>query len=375
MAERVLSTRELNRALLARQMLLVRESVTALEAITRLVGLQAQATNAPYIGLWTRLQNFRRDDLGELLAQRQVARATLMRATLHLMTAADYLRFRPVLQPALTRSLRAFFARQMSHVDVEGIVAAARVYVEQAPRTFPELRALLATSFPGTGPEALAYVVRTHLPLAQVHPGGAWDFTGSPTHALAEAWLGQPLMTGDPDGALRELLLRYLAAFGPASVRDMQTWSGLIGLRVTVDTLRPELRVYEDEDGIEVFDLPDAPLPAYDTPAPVHFLPEFDNLILSHADRSRVMPDEYRTLVFLSAGRVRATFLVDGFVRGAWKVERLRGRHGPATLVIEPFAPLPDDTRAALIEEGDRLIRFIADEAASYTVHFADAIT
>jgi hypothetical protein len=284
------------------------------------------------------------------------------------VTAEDYLLLRPLLQPALTRALHAFFARRAKNLDLAAIVAAARAHVEQQPRTFPELRALLMEQFPEVEPALLAYAVRTHLPLVQTSPGGEWNFTGSPAHALAESWLGRPLL--DSVGP-RELILRYLAAFGPASVRDVQAWSGLLGLHDAVEALRPELRTYRDERGVELFDVPDGALPAADVPAPPRFLPEFDNLIISHADRTRIVADEHRPAIFLSAGRVRATFTVDGFVRGTWKVERTRGRSGAAALVVEPFDSLDDSTRAALTDEGERLIRFIADDASQFTVRFA----
>lgn len=183
MAERILTLRGLNRATLARQLLLDRVPLPALAAIERLAGLQAQVANPPYIGLWTRLRTFHRDDLTSLLEQRQVVRATMMRSTLHLMTAEDYLLLRPLLQPALTRALHAFFAQQAKGIDVNPFVSAARAYVEEQPRTFVELRAKLTELFPATDPALMAYVVRTHLPLVQVPPGGMWGFAGSPAHS------------------------------------------------------------------------------------------------------------------------------------------------------------------------------------------------
>ena len=368
-ADRVLTLRELNRATLARQMLLDRESLPVSDAVERLVGLQAQVPNPPYIGLWTRLQDFRRDDLTRLLEQREVVRATLMRATLHLMTAGDYLLLRPALQPALTRSLRSIGGKRLEGLDLDRLVAAARTSVEEAPRTFTELRGLLSGLEPDRDPSALAYLVRTHLPLVQAPPGGVWGTGGSPTHALAESWLGAPL--ADPKESLRALLLRYLAAFGPGSVRDIQTWSGLVRLKDPIEELKPELRIFRDENGNELLDLPDAPLPPADAPAPPRFVPEYDNLVLAHADRTRVISDEHRSRVFLSAARVRATFLLDGFVGGTWKIEKIKGA---ATLVIEPFEPLPEAARDALLEEGERLIRFVEDAAEAFEVRFTEKV-
>ncbi len=367
MGQRVLTPRELNRTLLARQMLLERANISILEAIERLVGLQAQTPNAPYIGLWTRLAIFQRNDLVQLLEQHKVVRATLMRSTLHLVTAKDYLLLRPALQPALTRALYAFFGKAGREIEIEPLVSAARAYIEEKPRTFTEIRAHLTELNPDTDPALMAYVVRTHLPLVQIPPGGAWNFAGSPAHDLAERWLGQPLAT--PEEGFRYLVFHYLAAFGPATVRDIQAWSGLTGLRNALEELRPGLCTFRDEQGNELFDLPDMPLPSANTTAPVRFLPEFDNLILSHAERGRVVVDKYRSSIFLSAGRVRATFLVDGFTAGTWKIERT-GKN--AKLLIEPFETLSNTVCDELVEEGKQLLRFVEDDAEKFEVQFAN---
>jgi hypothetical protein len=200
-----------------------------------------------------------------------------------------------------------------------------------------------------------------------VPSGGAWGYSGKAPFTTAESWLGRPFSgTDDP----RELVLRYLAAFGPATVRDVQTWSGRTGLKLPVEDIKPGLRLFRDERGNELLDLPDAPLPDPDTPAPPRFVPDYDNLVLSHADRGRVIPDEHRKKVFLSAARVRATFLIDGFVRGAWKVEKSRRT---ATLRIEPFETLSREDREALRDEGERLVRFVAEPqgAEAFEVRFA----
>jgi hypothetical protein len=245
-------------------------------------------------------------------------------------------------------------------------VSAAQPFFEDQPRPFTELRAFLSAIEPERDPEALAYAVRTHLPLVQVYPGGRWGYGGSLAYAEAEAWLGQAL---SKQYELRTLVFRYLAAFGPASVQDVQAWSGLVKLKEPLEQLKPDLRVFRNEQGRELLDLPDAPLPVGDMPAPVRFLPEYDNLILSHADRARVVADEYRSSIFLSAGRVRSTFLIDGRVQGVWKIERSQDR---ATLIIEPFSALSRSDRLALSEEGDRLVRFVEDRAASFDVRFAE---
>jgi hypothetical protein len=365
MTDHVLSRRELNRTLIARQMLLKRMRLPVPDAIERLVGLQAQIPNPPYIGLWTRLADFRRDDLTRLMEQRQIVRAAMMRSTLHLVTAEDHQRFRPTLQPALTRALSAFFGKRAKGLDVAKLVEVARSYVEAAPRTTGDLRRRLSVLEPDRDPDALAYAVRTYLPLVQVPPSGTWGSGSSAIYITADAWLGQL----EPSKELRSLLFRYLAAFGPATVMDFQTWAGMVKLKDDVEQLKPELCIVRDEQGKELLDLPDMPLLAGDTPAPPRFLPEYDNLVLSHADRTRVIADEYRSSVFLTAGRVRATFLIDGFVQGAWKIERDKER---ARLVIEPFAPLTETDRAVLVQEGEQLVRFVEDDATTFNVTFAE---
>jgi hypothetical protein len=358
---RILTLRELNRATLARQMLLERQTIPTLDAVGRLAGLQAQVPSPPYVGLWTRLRDFRREELTRLMEERLVVRATLMRATLHLMKAEDYLLLRPALQPALTRSMNSIAGKRLEGLDLDRLVGIAREYFESEPRPFADLRPLLAELEPDRDQSALAYAVRTQLPLVQVPSGGVWGYSGKAPFTTAEKWLGRELSgSEDPRG----LVLEYLAAFGPATVRDVQTWSGRMRLKESIEEIKPELRVFRDENDNELLDLPDAPLPSGDTPAPPRFVPDYDNLVLSHADRGRVISDEHRKKVFLSAARVRATFLIDGFVRGAWKVERTRKA---ATLSIEPFERLSREDRAALSEEGERLVRFLAEPQGAET--------
>jgi hypothetical protein len=364
---RVLTLRELNRATLDRQMLLERQTIPALDAVERLAGLQAQVPSPPYIGLWTRLGDFRREELTRLMEERLVVRATLMRATLHLMTAEDYLLLRPALQPALTRSMNSIARKRLEGLDLDRLVGIAREYFESEPRPFADFRSLLAELEPDRDQSGLAYAVRTQLPLVQVPSGGVWGYSGKVPFTTVEKWLGRELSgSEDPRG----LVLKYLAAFGPATVKDIQTWSGRTQLKQSVEEIKPELRVFRDENDNELLDLPDAPLPPGDIPAPPRFVPDYDNLVLSHADRRRVISDEHRKKIFLSAARVRATFLIDGFVRGAWKVEKTRRA---ATLVIEPFERLSRGDRDALSEEGERLVRFLAEPqgAQTFDVSFA----
>src|SRR5215218_6899095 len=342
-------------------MLLDRQNIPVLDAVGRLAGLQAQVASPPYVGLWTRLQNFRREELSRLMEGRQVVRATLMRATLHLMTAEDYLLLRPALQAALTRSMNSITGKRLDALDVGPVVAASREFFEEEPRTFADLRPLLSELEPERDQSALAYAVRTHLPLVQVPSGGVWGYSGKAPFTTAERWLGRS-SSGSEDP--RTLVLRYLAAFGPATVRDVQTWSGRTRLKESVEEIKPDLLIFTDENGNELLDLPDAPLPPGNTPAPPRFVPDYDNLVLSHADRGRVVSEVHRKKVFLSAARVRATFLIDGFVRGAWKVEKARKA---ATLLVEPFEPLSTGDRDVLAEEGERLVRFLAEPQGAET--------
>jgi hypothetical protein len=366
MADQILTLLELNRATLARQMLLDRQAGSAPQAIERLAGQQAQQAMSPFVGLWTRLKDFRRADLAGPIQQREVVKATWVRATLHLVTAGDYLRFRAALSPMLAGAAGAIAGRREVEIDLPVLLDAAREYIAAQPRTFAEISAMLSACFPGQDVGALRYTVRTHLPLVQAPVEGGWSYPGRPAFTLAEAWLGKPIPRED---RLPELLARCLAAFGPATVTDLQTWSGMANLKEVVQRLKPGLVTYRDERGRELFDLPGQPLPPADTPAPVRFLPEYDNLLLAHKDRARVLANEHRARVYLPGLRVAATFLVGGFVRGAWTVEKTRSA---AALVLQPFAPLAAPDRAALDEEGQSLLRFIEPEAKSHAVVFRD---
>ncbi len=366
MTDRVLSLRQLNRATLARQMLLTRQPLPAAAAVERLVGLQAQLARPPYVGLWTRLRDFHREDLAACIESREVLKATWVRGTLHLLTAEDYTRFRAALQPMLTKGWSAIAKRRGGGFEPEEVLMIARRALEEAPRTFAELSALLGERLPGLDVGAMRYAVRTHLPLVQVPESGGWSYPSKPAFALAEGWLGRPIAAGDD---LRPLVPRYLAAFGPAAVTDMQTWSGLAGLKPTFEQLRGELATCRDERRRELFDLPDLEPPDADQPAPVRFLPEFDNLLLSHRDRSRVIAEEHRSKVFLPGLRVAATFLVDGFVAGTWKIEATKKA---AALLVQPFSGLARQDQAALAEEGERLLRFAEPRAGSFDVRLAE---
>jgi Winged helix DNA-binding domain len=361
-----LDARALNRATLQRQLLVCRSTMPAAEAIEHLVAMQSQVPAAPYYGLWSRLVGFTPDELAKLIEDRAAVRISLLRGTIHLVTARDCVELRPLLQPLHDRFLQAIFGSRRDLADVERITAAGRELVEQQPRTFAELGRLLAQRWPDHPPNALSLTVRAMLPLVQVPPRGIWGASGPAAHTTAEAWLGRPLAT---DSSLERLVLRYLAAFGPASVKDMQTWSGLPRLGEVVDGLRPRLRAFRDEGGAELLDLPDAPRPDPDTPIPVRLLPEYDNCLRSHADRSRVISPQIRPLLATKNDAPRPTVLIDGFVAGTWK---LAIKRGTARLIVEPFRQLFKTDVEALEREGAGLLEFAAPDASSREIELSD---
>lgn len=366
MSSDLLTTRQLNRALLARQMLLSRESTSALTAVERLAGLQAQLARPPFVGLWTRLAGFQRGDLLEALQRRQVVRATAMRGTLHLLSAVDYTGLRGAIQPALSRGLQAILRDRTKNLDLSELEREARAFFGGAAATFDALRAHFKAKNPEADERAMAYAIRNLLPLVQVPTDAVWGFPAAADFALAEAWLGRKIST--EAAPAHELVRRYLAAFGPATPGDAQAWSGLQGLRAVFEDLRPTLVTFRDARKRELFDLPEAPRPEEDTEAPVRFVPEFDNLVLAHDDRARVIADEHRPRVTLKNLQVRATFLAGGFVAGTWKIER---KKKAAALILEPFAKLDKRTVKALEAEGDALLRFIEEEAETREVRFS----
>jgi Winged helix DNA-binding domain len=361
----VLSLRALNRATLERQLLLRRSELSTFDAIEHLVGMQAQSPLAPYVGLWTRLEGFQPDELVQLMTGRAVVRIALMRNTVHLVTAEDCLMLRPLTQVIFDRALRQrLSAPPLRGMDVDALTAAGRALVEERPRTNTELGALLREQWPDRDAASLVFAIRSQVPLVQVPPRGIWGKGGQVICTSAEAWLGRPLAA---DPSPDDMVMRYLAAFGPATVKDVQQWCGLSGLRDVVERLRPRLATFRDEAGNELFDLPDAPRPDPDTPAPVRFLPEYDNLFVSHADRTRIISEADLKTLRATERLVRGSVLVDGFFRGLWQIRRQRG---VATLHIESYGQLSNHDRDAVADEAVRLLTFAASNAKAREIAF-----
>ncbi|MFH8466245.1 winged helix DNA-binding domain-containing protein [Streptomyces sp. NPDC017991] len=344
----VLSVRELNRATLARQLLLRRATLSAKDAVEHLVGLQAQNVKPPYHALAARLEGFAPQELSTAMEAREVVRIVTLRSTIHTHTADDCLTLRPLVQAARERELYGF-RKGLAGVDLDRLAAISRELVEAGPRTMKQLREELLAEWPDADPAALAIAARCRLPLVQVTPRGLWGRSGQVALTTAEHWLGRP---SAPAPAPDATVLRYLAAFGPASVKDMQTWAGLTRLREAFERLRPQLVTFTDEHGVELFDLPDAPRPDADTPALARLLPEFDNLLLSHADRSRVVSADYKGRTW-RGNQAYPTLLVDGFLAGVWRLEETGGR---PVVTVEPFGTLTKQQRAEVTEEAGRML-------------------
>ena len=353
----ILNARALNRALLARQLLLERRALPVAHAVEHLVGMQTQEPQAPYLGLWARLEAFAPDELSDLIAARRVVRGGLMRATLHLVTDRDWVRLRPLMGPVLARNFNGSpFSKAIAGVDVDELLAHGRALLAERPRTRAELGRELAAQRPGVDRTALAYAVSYLEPIVQVPPRGLWRHSGQARWTTDEAWIGTKSAA---HFQLHELIERYLGAFGPATVQDIAAWSGLTGLSQAVRRAREGLRSFRDEQGRELLDVSDGPLPDPDTPAPPRFLPPFDNVILSHADRARIVGPSHRGV--LSTDRLMRTFLVDGFVAGIWHLER-------ATLHVRPSRRLRQADLQAVGAEAERLVAFAAPDQPKHRV-------
>ncbi|MEW1667446.1 winged helix DNA-binding domain-containing protein [Streptomyces albidoflavus] len=364
----VLSTRALNRATLARQLLLDRSGLRPLEAVAHLGGLQAQEPQEPYVGLHARLRAFDPAELSALLVDRQVVRTHLMRRTVHLVTADDVLAWRGRHEAMLRQRVLGVYRDELADVDLEELAEAGRrVMADGRPRTMAEVAAELADRWPGPGKRALGeMVVAALVPVVQLPPRGLWRQKAGVRNLPLAAWLGRdlapPPVAGGDDPAGEALVRRYLAAYGPAASADLRAWCGLAGLPAAVAAVRDELITFRDERGRLLLDLPDAPRPDPDTPAPVRFLPAFDNAVLGYHDRTRIIDDAHRGLS-VAGERV---VLVDGRVAATWEA----GETGAVT--VRPLGRLAGVERDEVVEEGQGVALFLSEGEGS-TVEIADA--
>jgi hypothetical protein len=336
--ERVLGQRELNRALLARQLLLERGRMSLPRALERIGGIQAQYAPSMYVGLWSRLDGFEREQLTRALERRSVIQGTMMRSTIHLVSKADYW----PLTAGIRASRRAWWERVHPKADPRKMKAAARKlqrFLAGGPRRWKEIEAHLGRE--------LALGIGAYVDLVRVPPSGTWEQRRADLYALAEDWVGPE--DADVGTGLELLVRRYLGGFGPAYRVDVADFAGVPVKRVNAALDRMELRRFRDEEGKELLDLPRAPLPDPDTPAPPRFLPVWDATLLVHARRTQILPEQYRPLVFnVKTPHSVNTFLIDGQVAGTW-------RYDAAKITLEPFDGVPRKARRALDDEADRL--------------------
>jgi hypothetical protein len=347
----------LNRATLSRQLLLDRADVPVLDAVAHLCGLQAQEPQEPYVGLWSRLRGFAPTALSTLLTTRKVVRTHLMRRTVHLLTADDVLSWRSRHDAMLRQRVLGTYRRELASVDLDRLAEAGQTVMSDGqPRTMPELARAVSDRWPAASPRALGeMLVAALLPSVQVPPRGVWRTKAAARYELLSTWLGRSATPLSP-GADAAIVRRYLAAFGPASTADLRTWCGLAGLPAAVSTLREELLPFRDEQGRELLDLPDAPRPDPDTPAPVRFLPAFDNAILGYQNRTRIIDAPHRGLS-VAGERV---VLVDGRVSATWTVTA-------ETVVVTPLRHFTRPERVAVKEEAEQVAFFLSDKESRRT--------
>ena len=350
---RTLTLRELNRAFLARQLLLRRHRLSVTQAVERVAAVQAQWPPSPYLGLWSRVDGFTPDQLVRAITRRTVVKATVMRTTLHVISAADYLAYAGIYRRSRIRELERQMAALGDEADFADEGERLAAFAAERPRTRPELLALLdrpKLRIEDRSPWLAWYGLHAHAGLVCGPESSAWrPHTAGGTYVPARNWLGADGASGD--AAAGRLVQRYLAAFGPASRADVAKWTGMARSIVDGGLAQLELRRFRDEHERELFDLPRAPLPPADTRAPVRLLPRFDLFVLGHDDRRRALADEHRAAV-IQGGEVSATVLVDGFVAGTWSFEDGRVR-------VKAFAPLPRSWRPEVEDEASRLEAFL----------------
>jgi Winged helix DNA-binding domain len=351
--DRVLTRAELNRALLARQLLLERKRMTLPRAVEQLAGLQAQYTPSPYLTLRARLDGFERRQLTAALERRRLVKGLLMRGTLHIVTPSDYWAFATARRALGSDYWPPSYEKRLPQRKIAEVAKAAVAELRSDPRRFEEVRALLEPHATGDiSPTFLWRRVQGQEQVVHVPPSGTWGYHGEGVYQAADVAIG-----GRPppaDEACEHMIRRYLGAFGPATIRDLAQWAGLQRIGPLGQAVkRLTLRMFVDEDGRTLYDLPNAPLPDPATPAPPRLVPRYDNLVLAHADRTRVLGDVPVGRVVTKNALVHATFLIDGFVAGTWQLENGRVR-------LEPFARIPRAVRAALADEVERVEAFVA---------------
>ena len=367
MANLVLSNRQLNRATLARQLLLARDAEIGIAgALAHLLGSQGQQTHDPYIGLWSRLAEFRHEDLTALIADRTLARATTMRGTLHLHPTDDLIGIRAIVQPELETVWNGNFHRRFGSEDKQRALKAGRKLLDARAMTAGQLSKALHPKFPTAEPLALSTLLQLHETLVQIPPTRIWGNNAAPILTRIENWLPPPY---ERPVSREELVLRYLRSYGPASVADMTTWGRITGLGKTFDALRHRLVTFRDETGEELFDLPDGPRPDEDTPAPVRFLPLYDNAYLGYANRRRMLSEETAHLINLFQN-FKPAVLIDGMVNAGWAIADGKGG---STIDIECYRTLTRSETRELKAEAEAFLLFMRPEAKSRAVTLSGA--
>ncbi|HYK98401.1 MAG TPA: winged helix DNA-binding domain-containing protein [Candidatus Acidoferrales bacterium] len=368
---RVLTVRDLSRATLARQMLLARQKVGVVTAIERLAALQAQWSPSPYVALWTRLAGFERDELWRAIEKTHtVVRARLMRGTLHLVSAKDFWAYAVATQD-LQRG--AWNRLQIARGVDPRAVARAAIAFANVPRTKEDVLAHLAervAKIEGDFSWLIWRFVSAHADLLSAPPGGHWAYGGTDhPYVAAQHWIAAGSRPSE-DAALEHLVRRCIAAFGPVTIADIAKFGGQAPPRIRpiLERLAPSLRAFRDEQGRPLYDLPRAPRPDADTPAPVRLLPRYDEILIAYQHRDRVVAAKHRLAIYSKNGIIEATLLVDGFVAGTWALAR--GKED-AVVRVAPFARLRPADRAAALAEGEKLARFLAPEARTHGAKIA----
>lgn len=368
MPDTILTRRQLNRATLARQLLLQRADIPIADAVARIAGMQMQEEAPVPIGLWSRLTGVTREAVVAAFNDRTLVRGTAMRGTLYAFIADDFAWIRPTIGPGLAASAATYVRKSAASEEIAAAIETLLAMLEAGPLTADQMRDAVAAMNPAGDVRQIAYAARMALPLVQLPSGTAKGFASKTPYALAESWLGKPLA---PEPDLPELVRRYLAAYGPATAADVGAWTGIPGPAALLKGMEGDLVTYRGNGKTLLYDVPDGPLPDEDTPAPPRLLPAFDNLLLSHKDRTRVVTDEHRARLYQKGNlRILASFLVDGEAIGTWRIARARRE---AVLTLIPFVPMAKADRLALTEVAEALARFLEPIAIAWGVAVDDA--